>query len=76
MATLNEIPVGKKVRILDMQGGIQFRLKLSKMGLVKGAEIQVKRNAVFAGPVVVEIMGREVALGQKIAERIIVEEVQ
>ncbi|GAB4169200.1 MAG: hypothetical protein Kow00108_02710 [Calditrichia bacterium] len=72
-ATLNEIPVGNTVKIIDFQGGIQFKLRLSKMGLSKGMMVKVKRNAIFSGPVVVETMGREIALGRGVAERIIVE---
>jgi Fe2+ transport system protein FeoA len=75
-ATLNEVPVGKRVVVREMRGGIQFGLRLSKMGIFKDSELIVKRNGIFSGPVVVESMGREVALGRKIAERIVVEVIQ
>lgn len=73
MPTLNEVPVGKDVKIIDFKGGIQFKLKLSKMGIDKNSILKIKRNALFSGPIIVEAMGREIALGRRIAQRIQVE---
>ncbi|MCK5077629.1 MAG: ferrous iron transport protein A [Calditrichia bacterium] len=72
-AVLKEIPEGKKGKVLNCEGGISFRMRLTKLGLHKGDEIKIKRNSRFTGPVLIEVMGREIAVGRGIAEKIMME---
>jgi len=70
---LKEIPVGKSGKVADYEGGVNFRLRLNKLGLHKGDIVKIKRNSRFSGPVIVEAMGREIAVGRGIAEKIVME---
>ncbi|MCK5076633.1 MAG: ferrous iron transport protein A [Calditrichia bacterium] len=70
---LKEIPVGKSGKVAECDGGVNFRLRLNKLGLHKGDVIKIKRNSRFSGPVIIEAMGREIAVGRGIAEKIFME---
>jgi Fe2+ transport system protein FeoA len=68
--------------LLNVPGGGQARLtsaseklvrKLRQYGLHIGDEIRVLRTAPLGGPLLVEVNGRELALGRAIAEKILVE---
>jgi len=72
--TLDLAKPGSKVRIvnIDGRGWVQ---RLYQMGLLPGSVAEVVANY-GVGPVVLRVMGSEVALGRGIARRIIVEEVR
>jgi ferrous iron transport protein A len=72
--TLYGMEGGRRVRICNITGGKSMKRLLSDYGIRAGDSVQVKRNARFGGPVLVEREGREVALGRGIAECILVEE--
>lgn len=48
---------------------------LNTLGIYKGATILKKRNYRFGGPVLVEVDGRDLAIGKKIAKSIQVRKV-
>jgi ferrous iron transport protein A len=50
------------------------RQHLSSVGIHVGDTVQVKRHAVWRGPILIEVHGSEVALGRGIASKIQVEE--
>jgi ferrous iron transport protein A len=69
---LVEIPLGARVRLLDVQGR-GLRAKLIQYGLHTGDSIRLLRAAPLGGPLLVEASGREIALGRGVAEKILVE---
>jgi len=52
--------------------GSSFQRKLRTMGIREGVRIKVVAVHPFAGPLVVEIAGRQITLGRGIAKRIMV----
>ena len=61
------------VRVLSFEGNPAFHSRLLQHGLYPGDRARILRNAPLAGPLLVEVSGREIALGQSVAEKIIVE---
>lgn len=47
---------------------------LNSLGIFVGAKIKKKRTYKFGGPILIDIFGREVAIGKEIAEQIKVKE--
>ncbi len=73
ITALKDMAEGQQGEIVNYEGGLNFRLKLQDLGLHKGNNIKIKRNGKFSGPVLVEVMGREIALGRGIAEKVLIE---
>ncbi len=71
---LSEVGSGEWVKFIRFIGGVGVSTKLRNLGIMPGDIAQVKRMAPFGGPILVEIDGREIALGRGIARRIEVEE--
>jgi ferrous iron transport protein A len=71
---LSEIGCGKWVRVTRFMGGGGLTIKLHCLGIMPGDIARVIRMAPFGGPVLIEIGGREIALGRGIAKKIEVEE--
>ena len=72
MMKLIEVPLGARVRLSDVQGR-GLRAKLIQYGLHMGDSIRLLRAAPLGGPLLVEVNGREIALGLSVAEKILVE---
>jgi len=71
MKTLMDVPVGKSARLTGSD--VTLRSKLKTYGLHVGDCLQVLRIAPLGGPLLVEVNGREIALGRTVAEKIFVE---
>ena len=71
---LLDVIVGKWVRITNIHGGAGLDSKLHSIGLMPGDMVRIIRQAPFSGPILLEVNGREIALGRGIAEKIDVEE--
>jgi ferrous iron transport protein A len=69
--TLLEVPVGKDARLIKANDAL--RTKLKTYGLHVGDCLRVLRVAPMGGPLLVEVNGREIALGRTVAEKIYVE---
>jgi ferrous iron transport protein A len=74
MQRLSQIENTKKVQILEIEGDIGLQEKLRQLGLLPGDMVCILRQAPFGGPVLIEIGGREIALGRQIAFKILVKE--
>ena len=68
--------------LLNVPGGGQARLayandsllrKLRQYGLHLGDDLRMLRMAPMGGPVLIEVNGRELALGRTVAEQLLVE---
>ena len=69
---LSVVDAGKNVILIDIEGGRGIRSKLYSMGLVPGAKLTVLNQNV-AGPIMINIKNSKLAIGQGIAQKIIVE---
>jgi ferrous iron transport protein A len=67
---LLDLPLNVSARLLSFE---KVRAKLNQYGLYVGDEVRVVRVAPLGGPLLVEINGREIALGRAVAEKILVE---
>jgi len=75
MKSLAEVPVGTTVKIVNVSGGKGSRRVLTHLGIGIGSLIKIKRNAPFAGPLLIENHGSSIAIGRGVAVKIMVEEV-
>lgn len=73
MKTLLQISPGASVRVIDFDGDIHFRNKLTQYGIYPGDCLRLLRKAPLGGPLLVACNDREIALGRGVAEKIIVE---
>ena len=71
VTTLLNVPPGKCARLASV--GDRLRVKLRQYGLHVGDHVRVVRSAPIGGPLVIEVNGREIALGRAVAEKILVE---
>jgi ferrous iron transport protein A len=74
MTYLTNIDHGKIVTVVDFDGGLGVIGKIRQLGIMPGDEILVQRYAPFGGPIMIEVHGRNIALGRGIASKIQVEE--
>ncbi len=65
------VGAGRRVKLLALHTGRECAARLSAMGLVPGAEIEVLRNA-SRGPFMVSVKGSRVVLGRGVAQRVMV----
>ena len=69
--TLLNVPNGRRARLVSVSE--RLRSKLLQYGLHNEDFVRVLRTAPFGGPLLVEVNGREIALGRTVAENIFVE---
>ena len=72
---LLDTPKSESVKIISYTGGKGVESKLRQLGICRGKVLKVIRFAPLGGPVMVDVDGRSIALGRKIAEKIQVEKV-
>jgi ferrous iron transport protein A len=70
---LSKLPMEKKGRINDIQGGLEFQRRLCTMGIRKDQEIKILSKQPFRGPITIQISGCMVTIGQGMAQKIKVE---
>jgi ferrous iron transport protein A len=73
--SLLDLAKGTKARIVGFEGDYDLQGKLRQLGIIPGDQILVLRVAPFEGPVLLEVLGREIALGRQIAAHILIEEI-
>lgn len=69
---LIDLEMGQRARVQSFSQGYRLQGKMKQYGIYQGDQIRVVRKAPLRGPILVEINGREIALGRGIAEKIIV----
>jgi ferrous iron transport protein A len=75
MVALNELQVGKKGIIKTISGGHGLIQKLDVLGIREGTEIMKVSRQWMRGPVTISYGSSEVAIGHKMATKIMVEPV-
>jgi ferrous iron transport protein A len=68
---LAQVKEGELVRIVDVLGGLGLRNRLASIGIFPGAQVKVVKSP--PGPVIVEVAGSRVAIGQGMAKKVEVE---
>ena len=70
---LTHLRTGQKAKILRLEGGQGFQRNVRSRGIREGKILEVVTRHPIGGPIVIEIDGRETAIGRGMARRIIVE---
>ncbi len=68
--TLNNIKSGMTVIVREIRGGKNVRNRLMEMGIIEGASIHVVTNS--GGPLIILVGKSRFAIGQGIAQKILV----
>jgi len=66
------LETGKNAVIIRLEGGYLFRKKMGAMGIREQKTIRLVAKYPFHGPVVVEVDGREMTIGRRMAEHVII----
>ena len=69
---LDSLPTASRAEVIHLSCSHQSARKLAQLGIVAGAVLQMQRSAPLGGPVLVEVRGSMVALGRRLAHRVLV----
>lgn len=70
--TLFDLESGKKATIKRLDGGVEFRKKLTSLNIRVGKTIRKITAQPLHGPIVIEIDNTEAAIGMNMAKKIVV----
>lgn len=70
---LTQLREGQKARITRLEGGYGFQRNVRTRGIREGKVVEIVTRHPIGGPIVIEIDGRETAIGRGMARRIFVE---
>ena len=70
--TLNQIKVGRSVKVARVMGSGPLRQRILDMGLTKGAEVTVRKMAPLGDPLQITVRGYELSLRKAEAACILV----
>ena len=73
MKTLNDIPVGKTVKVVKLLGEGPLKRRIMDMGILKGTEITVVKIAPIGDPIEVNLRGYALSIRKSEAANIEVE---
>lgn len=71
--TLADIDLHILAEVTGIEPGLEARVRA--LGLAPGAVVRVIRRAILHGPVLIDVHGRQLALGRGVARRVHVEPV-
>jgi ferrous iron transport protein A len=75
MKSLIDFSSRTSVKIVSISGGKGARRSLAQLGIGVGSVVTIKRNAPFAGPLLIDNHGTSIAVGRGVAAKIMVEEI-
>ena len=75
LISLVELAPGQKAKVRRMAGGRGIRARLSALGVRPGVLVTKVSTGLLNGPVVVQLPGGQVAVGQGMARRVMVERI-
>jgi Fe2+ transport system protein A len=73
MKTLNDVPVGKTVKVKKLLGEGPIKRRIMDMGILKGTEITVVKIAPIGDPIEVNLRGYDLSIRKSEAANIEVE---
>ncbi len=68
--TLNELPIGKKAVITQVNGQGPLRLRMLDMGIIPNTPIEIRKIAPMGDPIEIYIRGYELTIRLEEAESI------
>lgn len=68
---VSSLVTGQSAIIIRLEGGFHFRKKMSAMGIREHKIVRLVAKFPFYGPVVIEVDGREITIGRRMAAHII-----
>ncbi|MBP7148180.1 MAG: ferrous iron transport protein A [Acidobacteria bacterium] len=71
--SLARAALGESVRVAGIAGGQEVRSRLASLGLLPGVLVQVVTRAPLGGPVLIDVGGTRVAIGRKVAQKVLVQ---
>lgn len=71
--TIVNLTNNEESQILSIEGGTGARTKLDALGIRPGKRIRKISSQMFRGPVVIDIDGRDIALGHGLAKKVLIE---
>lgn len=74
--TLDQVDLGRQVKVREIQGGWGIRHRLNKMGIHPGDSVTVRRSGVMGGPILIQVHGMDVALGRGMARKVTVSDTE
>ena len=69
---LIDAPLDISVEVIQVQSGFRAAQRLSELGILPGTTIKKISQAPFRGPIQIQVRGTRLALGQGIAQKIVV----
>ncbi len=69
---LDALPKANRAEVVDLPPGRGARRQLGDLGIFVGAVLRKERSAPLGGPVLVRVQGTLVALGRRLAHRVLV----
>ncbi len=73
LKTIHSLKDGEAAKIKDIIGGRHFISKAESLGIRRGAEITKVSSQMMHGPVTIKVGQTQIALGHRMAEKIIIE---
>ncbi|MBQ9431042.1 MAG: ferrous iron transport protein A [Kiritimatiellae bacterium] len=73
MKTLNEVEVGKSVKVVRLTGEGAVKRRIMDMGLTRGTEVTVRKVAPLGDPIELTVRGYELSIRKDEAAKIEVE---
>ncbi len=70
---MEKLKDGDQAIVLELQGERNFRQRVFQCCVQYGDRVRVIRTGFFGGPILIEVHGIEVAIGQDMARKIVVE---
>jgi len=71
--TIHDLKNGEPAKIKEIIGGRHFINKAESLGIRRGAEITKVSSQMMHGPVTIKVGQTQIALGHRMAEKIIIE---
>ena len=72
MATLNNMPVGSKVKVKNISKDASVKKRLLEMGIVPGVTVEITGKAPLGDPIEIIVRGYKLILRKDEAEKIII----
>ncbi|MCX7957149.1 MAG: ferrous iron transport protein A [Endomicrobia bacterium] len=73
---ITQIKQNKKYKVVEITAILGMKKKLDALGIRIGAEITILSSLSHKGPKIIQIGNTQIAIGQGIAKKIIVEEIE
>jgi ferrous iron transport protein A len=70
---LPQLQPGQKGKVVDVSGGLDIVKKLAALGIRPGQTVAKKESIFARGPVIIRVNTAEVAIGYRMAQKVLVE---